>query len=169
MHEWVDVAGSKLTPLDVLRMAFGLCRIYELYFLREWPSGEANEMAFAWLRSAVRTPAFLQRHDTHPSPATPTQTPTSTRNPTRTARPAALRGAHDSAEPQPEHPTWTQPRTRTRTRTHFSPGCVKPHRRQRHRLLLLLLVLMHPQVVALASLVAALLAAIIGVAVWLLS
>ena len=36
---WVDVAGSKVRSTDILRMAWGLCRIRSIYFYHEWPSG----------------------------------------------------------------------------------------------------------------------------------
>jgi len=39
LHRWVDVAGSKLKTSDIGRMALGLCRIRNVYFLHEWPSG----------------------------------------------------------------------------------------------------------------------------------
>lgn len=49
LHEWEDVAGSKLGGADVLRMAMGLCRIYYTYVLHEWPSGESVPRAWAAL------------------------------------------------------------------------------------------------------------------------
>ena len=39
LHQWRDVAGSKLKLADVVRMALGLLRIRLVYFLHEWPSG----------------------------------------------------------------------------------------------------------------------------------
>ncbi|KAL1496373.1 hypothetical protein AB1Y20_016329 [Prymnesium parvum] len=43
LHTWQDVAGSKVKPTDILRMAYGLMRIRLVYFLRSWPSGEPIE------------------------------------------------------------------------------------------------------------------------------
>ena len=40
LHEWQDVAGSKLSGTDVMRMAGGLVRIYYTYVLHDWPSGK---------------------------------------------------------------------------------------------------------------------------------
>ena len=36
----VDVAGSKVKPTDIFRMALGLVRIRIVYFLHHWPSGK---------------------------------------------------------------------------------------------------------------------------------
>ena len=38
LHEWTDVAGSKLRGTDILRMGLGLVRVRHVYFLREWPA-----------------------------------------------------------------------------------------------------------------------------------
>ena len=48
LHEWTDVAGSKLRGTDILRMGLGLVRVRHVYFLREWPAAAA---------AAPRTPA----------------------------------------------------------------------------------------------------------------
>jgi len=53
LHQWVDVAGSKLKATDVLRMAYGLLRIYERYYLHEWPSGAPRVQAQAHARNTL--------------------------------------------------------------------------------------------------------------------
>ena len=49
LEEWVAVAGSKVKPTDILRMAFGLLRIRSVYFLHDWPSGKAKPALYVAL------------------------------------------------------------------------------------------------------------------------
>ena len=61
LEEWVDVAGSKVKPADVLRMAIGLLRIRSMYFLHDWPSGKAKPAFYVTIvaLSAVTLLALL--------------------------------------------------------------------------------------------------------------
>jgi len=44
LHRWEDVAGSKVRPSDVVKMAWGLARLRMKYFAREpWmPKGSGD-------------------------------------------------------------------------------------------------------------------------------
>ena len=61
LEEWVDVAGSKVKPADILRMAIGLLRIRSMYFLHDWPSGKAKPAFYVTIvaLSAVTLLALL--------------------------------------------------------------------------------------------------------------
>lgn len=59
LHEWVDVAGSKLRGADVLKMAAGLGLIYGRYSLHEWPSGAPRLKAQARARRAAAAAAAV--------------------------------------------------------------------------------------------------------------
>ena len=56
------MAGSKLKPTDILRMAWGLVRIRAVYFLHEWPSGRprlAAQISAAVQARTLTAPFFF--------------------------------------------------------------------------------------------------------------
>lgn len=54
----------QVKPWDILRMAWGLCRIRVIYFYHEWPSGRCSLAPAGTARRGAKCPVLSRPHDT---------------------------------------------------------------------------------------------------------